>query len=114
MPETTPGNTIDTLGQGDFIGIAGHNAKGTAKLIKTDGNYFVRLEDNFEVTNGPDLYVYLGKDNKYDSTTEIGRLKGNIGGQNYEIPEGIDSSQYTEVWIWCKAFSVEFAKAELK
>ena len=40
-------------------------------------------------------------------------LKGNIGGQNYEVPAGIDPLLYNEIWVWCRAFSVPFAKAVL-
>lgn len=102
------------LKEGEFEGVAGHSGKGTAKIIKSGDQYFLRFEDDFEATNGPDLYVYLGNNNKFDPETEIGRLKGNVGGQNYEIPSNIDISKYSEAWIWCKAFSVDFAKAELK
>jgi len=104
---------IEIVGEGSFIGLEGHNAKGTTKLLKADEKYFVRLEDDFEVTNGPDLFVFLGKDGKYDPSAEVGRLKGNVGGQNYNIPDNIDIGKYNEVWIWCKAFSVDFAKAPL-
>ena len=43
----------------------------------------------------------------------LGDLKGNIGNQNYDIPEGTDLSKYDTVIIWCKAFSVFFGGAEL-
>ncbi|MDQ3883960.1 MAG: DM13 domain-containing protein, partial [Thermoproteota archaeon] len=41
-------------------------------------------------------------------------LKGNIGNQNYDIPEGTDLSRYDTVLIWCKAFSVLFGGAKLE
>ena len=71
------------------------------------------LEDDFEVTNGPDLFVYLGRNGEYVAQTNLGRLKGNIGSQNYEIPSSIDLSQYDEAWVWCRAFAVPFGKAIL-
>ncbi|HKQ22539.1 MAG TPA: DM13 domain-containing protein, partial [Nitrososphaeraceae archaeon] len=43
----------------------------------------------------------------------LGRLKGNIGNQNYEIPIGTDLSKYNTVLIWCKAFSTLFGSAQL-
>ncbi|RPI80918.1 MAG: hypothetical protein EHM34_09370, partial [Nitrosopumilales archaeon] len=43
----------------------------------------------------------------------LGRLKGNIGNQNYEIPIGTDLSKYNAVLIWCKAFSTLFGSAQL-
>lgn len=113
LPESETVNSIETLKQGEFVGVAGHDAKGSAKILKSGNKYFIRLEDDFEATNGPDLYVYLGNDGRYDPAAEVSRLKGNVGGQNYEIPESLNANQYNGVWIWCKAFSVEFGKAVL-
>lgn len=41
-------------------------------------------------------------------------LKGNIGDQNYQIPSGVDLSQYQAVTVWCSRFSVNFATAPLR
>ena len=71
------------------------------------------LEDNFEITNGPDLFVYLGKDGEYDKNANLGGLKGIVGGQNYLIPREIGISKYNEVWVWCRAFGVGFGVANL-
>jgi hypothetical protein len=101
---------------GNFIGVNDriHNAEGLAKVIVLDeGNRILRLE-NFRATNGPDLYVYLSTDKSASDFVSLGRLKGNIGNQNYEIPEGTELSKYDTVLIWCKAFSVLFGSAELK
>jgi hypothetical protein len=106
---------------GEFIGAGDgtHNAEGTAKEISLeDGRKFIRFE-NFKVTNGPNLFVYLATDNSYTNNSvsdfiEIGPLKANIGNQNYEIPDGTDLAKYNTVLIWCKAFSVLFGSAELK
>ena len=91
-----------------------HKGEGTVKLIKSGNKYFVRFEDDFKVTNGPDLFVYFGRDGKYSDEARIGALKGNIGGQNYEVPEGITTEDYSEIWVWCRAFSVPFSSAVLK
>lgn len=40
-------------------------------------------------------------------------LKGNIGDQNYELPEGVDLGVHSRVVIYCKAFSVVFGSADL-
>ena len=102
------------ISMGTFVGLAGHDSKGTAKLIRTGGRHYIRFEDDFSVTNGPDLFVYLGKDGQYDPGARLEGLKGNLGSQNYEIPLSITVSDYNEVWVWCRAFSVPFGKAELK
>ena len=91
-----------------------HKGEGAVKLIKSGDKYFVRFEDDFKVTNGPDLFVYFGRDGKYTSEARIGALKGNIGGQNYEVPEGISPEDYNEIWVWCRAFSTSFSSAVLR
>ena len=48
-----------------------------------------------------------------DDFIDLGDLKGNIGPQNYEIPEGVDLSRYKTVVIWCVRFGVAFGAAEL-
>ena len=102
-----------TIGQGSFTGLLGHHAEGTAKLIQLGERRFVRFEDDFKVTNGPDLFVYLGKNGAYDPNARLAPLKGNIGSQQYEIPPTMQIQNYTEVWVWCRSFSVPFGKAVL-
>jgi len=111
---TSNESSATTISQGSFIGQGVHNGQGTVKLINDGEKTFIRFENDFNVTNGPDLFVYFGKDGEYVDEAKIGELKGNIGSQNYEIPFDIDPSLYNEVWIWCRAFSVAFAKAELR
>lgn len=104
----------EVIASGTFTGLAGHSGRGTAKLLRIDGRHFVRFEDDFRVTNGPDLFVYFGNNGQYAADARIAALKGNEGSQNYEVPGGIDPARYNEVWVWCRAFSVPFAKAELR
>ena len=105
---------METIGTGSFEGLASHNAQGTAKLIKSGKKYFVRLESDFKVTNGPDLFVHFGKDGEYTAAARLGKLKGSEGGQNYEVPAELNPENFNEVWVWCRAFSVPFGKAVLK
>lgn len=100
---------------GNFVGAGDgfHNVEGVAKVITlSDGKTFLRLE-NLKATNGPDLYVYLSTGKDSSDIVNLGRLKGNIGNQNYEIPTGTDLSKYNTVLIWCKAFSTLFGSATL-
>jgi Electron transfer DM13 len=124
----TNGNTVNentteasTLGQtplamGRFIGVNDgiHNAEGLAKIIRLDDASMILRLENFKATNGPDLYVYLSTDKSASDIVNLGRLKGNIGNQNYDIPEGTDFSKYHTVLIWCQAFTVLFGSAELE
>lgn len=100
---------------GNFVGAGDgfHDAEGVAKVLTlSDGKIFLRLE-NLKATNGPDLYVYLSTGKDVEDIVNLGRLKGNIGNQNYEIPTGTDLSKYNTVLIWCKAFSTLFGSAKL-
>jgi hypothetical protein len=102
---------------GNFIGVNDgiHNTEGLVKVIPLgngNGTYVLRLE-NFKATNGPDLYVYLATDKSASDIVNLGRIKGNIGNQNYPIPAGTDLSKYNAVLIWCRAFSVLFGSAQL-
>jgi hypothetical protein len=92
-----------------------HFGRGTATLIETDpGTFVVRLED-FEVRNGPDLFVYLSPkaDGYARDAVELGKLKADKGNQNYNVPAGVDPTSAKSVVIWCKQFSVLFATAPL-
>ena len=97
-----------------------HKGSGLVKLIALpDGQTLLRLED-FEVTNGPDLFVYLVEHAAPTSSSDVkagfvnvGRLKGNKGGQNYFLSDDIDLSKYKSVVIYCRAFSVLFSPASL-
>jgi len=114
MNETKMTNDTMTL-MGNFVdaGDGFHKAEGITKVINlADGRTFLRLE-NLKTTNGPDLYVYLSVGKDPSDIVNLGRLKGNIGNQNYEIPAGTDLSKYDTVLIWCKAFSTLFGSAKL-
>lgn len=106
---------VTTVKTGTFTGFDRlHNGSGTASLIQVDGKYFIRFESDFSVTNGPDLFVGFGNDGAYVKGSEISTLKGTAGSQNYELPADFDPEQYNEIWVWCRAFSVPFAKAGLR
>jgi len=114
MNETKMTNDTMIL-MGNFVdaGDGFHKAEGIVKVINlADGRTFLRLE-NLKTTNGPDLYVYLSVGKDASDIVNLGRLKGNIGNQNYEIPAGADLSKYDTVLIWCKAFSTLFGSAKL-
>ena len=85
-----------------------------------EGNHLLRLE-NLDVTNGPDLRVYLvrhpgpvsSSDVTDDNYLDLGALKGNIGNQNYAIAPGTDLTGFASVVVWCRAFGVLFSTAPL-
>jgi hypothetical protein len=116
MPEETP--EVDRSGQftdyDDF-----HQGRGTATVYTLgDETRVLRFED-FEVTNGPDLHVLLvphenpGGQEDLDGYIDLGSLKGNVGDQNYQIPNDTDISGYGSIVIYCLPFHVIFSIATL-
>jgi hypothetical protein len=45
---------------------------------------------------------------------ELGKLKGNVGDQNYEIPAATDLAKFTTVSIYCERFNANFGAAPLE
>lgn len=117
-PEPRPASGPVLLGSGQFVGLAGYSGTGDAGIFENpDGSLVLRFE-NFDIDNGPDLEVYLvpGADrvSVEEGSIHLGALKGNIGDQNYELPEGTELTHgaYTAL-VWCEAFSVEFVGATI-
>ncbi len=108
------------LAAGSFHGVA-HEGKGKATLYNLpDGQRVLRLTE-FETSNGPDLRLFLvAAADATDSDTvkkagylELGKLKGNQGDQNYEVPADADLAKYQAVTVWCNRFGVNFTTAPL-
>lgn len=89
-----------------------HMASGKVKILQTSDGPVLRFE-NLDVTNGPDLYVYLATDTNAEDYVSLGRLKGNLGNQNYPIPIDTNLDKYNTVLIWCQAFSTLFGSSHL-
>lgn len=114
---TAPVAEIVDIVSGAFIGI-NHRASGTATIYSQDGRYVLRFEDDTDIQNGPDLYVWMLPSDSYeggipDQYLDLGTLAGNVGGQNYQLPEGFDPEVHRAVLIWCLRFAVPFATAPL-
>ncbi len=113
----TPDARNSLLSHGRFHPVA-HSVAGTATAIRRANGDRVLTLTGFEVDNGPDLRVYLvagpaHDESEVDDFEDLGGLKGNKGNQQYEIPRGLDLARYPTVVIWCRAFSVNFARAPL-
>ncbi len=116
-PDMPPEPTVIVMGS--FIDIDPiHGAEGSATIYELpDGGRVLRFED-FRSKNGPDLHVYLSTEAPTstfaglgEGEIHLGALKGNVGNQNYDIPQDIDLSQYRSVVIYCVPFSVVFSTA---
>lgn len=95
-----------------------HKGSGLALIYpETADGPILRLE-NFNVTRGPDLYVYLSRNADVKSSADLGSyhdlgpLKSSKGNQNYQLPSNHEG--FKSVVIWCKAFGVLFSSATLQ
>jgi hypothetical protein len=103
---------------GQFVGID-HSAEGTATVYEQDGRYVLRFEEDTNIQNGPDLYVWLLPSTSYEGGSpseyiDLGLLKGTVGGQNYELPVDFDPEVHRTVLVWCLRFAVPFAASSLE
>ncbi len=114
MQATTTVIKRGSFGKIDLV----HKGSGDAFLLEDAGGRRLLRFENFQVTNGPDLYVYLTRStaptakDKLGDFINLGLLKGTVGNQNYEITQ--DSEGYNTVVIWCQQFGVLFSFAVLK
>jgi len=99
-----------------------HKTEGRATVYQeADGKPVLRLKD-FKTSNGPDVHVVLVAANAGDAKSlksdteriELGKLKGNEGDQNYEIPAGTDLAKFDAVLIYCERFNAVFGVAPLE
>lgn len=120
--ELPEGLAVTEIARGSFRDAdRAHQGQGTVQVLRTDaGEHLVRFTE-FEVTNGPDLKVWLvaeadpqrSADVSASEWVSLGPLKGNIGDQSYMVPAGTDIADFGSVVIWCERFSVLFSPATL-
>lgn len=123
---TLPVSTSPRLiAEGNFQqGDSTYTIKGKATITEQNGVRTVSLTD-FDVTNGPDLFVYITSATDANNPTvkqavkdlrfvSLGTLKGNRGNQTYTIPADVELNDQSIVTIWCKRFSRNFGAADLQ
>lgn len=94
---------------GTFVPTSGITVSGEAKIYQEGNQHKVKL-DNFSISSGPDLKVYLSKS---DVPSEFVNL-GNLTSQTvYPIPAGVNLDDYSHVLIHCQQYSHLYAIAEL-
>jgi hypothetical protein len=111
-----PGNV--RLRDGRFESVR-HPATGVATAIRLERGGRVLTLTDFEVDNGPDMRLYLvagtaRAEDEVRDFVDLGALKGNRGDQQYRLPAGVDLTRYSTAVVWCRAFSVLFARAPLR
>lgn len=84
---------------------------GDARIYKQGERYFLQLE-NFKSSNGPNLHVFLSKEETPVNYKDLGALKPG-GYQLYEIDENLDKNPYFFVCIHCVDVDHLFGSAKL-
>jgi electron transfer DM13 len=94
----------------------GKMATGTATLnTLAGGNLRVEFSEDFTLTFGPGLFVYLSNaEFPSDDAINLGEFFSAKGAQFYGVPEGVSLESYKYVLVHCIPFDVTFAFARLR
>jgi len=117
MINDDPTTAVDTIGEGTFTGYQ-HSLAGDAILYtEVSGNKILRLED-FNMTAGPDVYVYLSTTSSFNAgAIQVAQLAVNTNYTNSNINFTVSSPSYTSsykyVLVYCVQFSALFGYTEL-
>ncbi|MFV8373317.1 DM13 domain-containing protein [Flavobacterium sp. LB2P74] len=104
IPENTP-----SVATGNFMPTSGIKVTSSAKIYLNGNQNEVRLED-FSVSSGPDLKVYLSKN---ATPTDFVNLGNVTSATVYTIPSQVNLSTYKYVLIHCQQYNHLFALAQL-
>jgi len=113
---TKDGFNVATVNQGavlryhgTFVPTSGITVAGEAKIYLENNQYKLVL-DNFSISSGPDLKVYLSKAATPNEFVTLGNL---TSATVYSIPQTVDVSTYSHVLIHCQQYNHLFAIAQL-
>jgi len=95
--------------QGVFSPTSGINGSGIVKIYLENNQFKLALE-NYSISSGPDLKVYLSKSNTPTDFVNLGNLNS---ATVYSVPQNVDLMVYKYVLIHCQQYNHLFAVAEL-
>ena len=95
--------------------------KGAWEVVQRGDKTFIVFGEDFRAANGPDLKIFLSPQTVSDVTGKtavngainIGELKSTKGAQEYEVPAGVDLSNFNSVLVHCEAYSVLWGGGDL-
>ncbi len=108
--------TDSVVYQGNFRGVAGHDAGGGYQVLLRDGHWVVRMMENFTSEKVPDGHVYLSNhaESLGRDAYHVNRLVRRNGEQEYPLPEDIDPTAFKFLLVWCVRFDVGVAAGPLE
>ena len=104
--------TAEVKFDGLFINGPYGSVSGSVKIYEDSGSYQVALTD-MTISNGPDLHVYLSKEEQPIHFINLGKLKSISGNQVYPVLNAPDFSQYKYVLIHCQKYNHLFGSAQV-
>ena len=103
---------------GVLSGRKGYNVSGDVQVVKKGGSTKVVFKDNYlfdPSKNPPDIKIGFGNGESYAKGSKIhDKLSVKKGSATFEVPAGIDTDKYSELYIYCEQFTVILAVAPLK
>ncbi|MEO1467508.1 MAG: DM13 domain-containing protein [Pseudomonadota bacterium] len=112
-----PARAGDTARKGTFSGRQGYNVVGSVQVTKSGGKTQVVLGEDYvfdPAKNPPDIKIGFGNGEKYAKGSKIhDKLTVKSGTASFEVPESIDTDEYSELYIYCEKFTVILAVAPL-
>lgn len=102
---------------GQLSGRQGYEVSGTIVVEKDGDTTKVILKSDYlfdPSKNPPDIKIAFGDGEKYAKGSEIhDELTVKKGEASFDVPAGIDTDQYSEIYIYCEKFTVILAAATL-
>ena len=106
-------STATVLYSGRFMSGPYGVTMGTARMEAVNGKWQLRL-DSFTVSNGPDLKVYLAREQQPVNFISLGSLRSTAGSQVYAVNGMPDLSAYKYALIHCEKYNHLFGWALLE
>ncbi|WP_051197417.1 DM13 domain-containing protein [Flavobacterium soli] len=94
---------------GLFLPTSGITVTGSAKIYFENNSYKLKLDD-FSISDGPDLKVYLSRSASPSDFVTLGNLTSSTV---YSIPQAVNLASYSHVLIHCQQYNHLFAIAAL-
>jgi hypothetical protein len=107
---TVVGNESVLKYSGTFVPTGGITVQGDVKIYIENNSHYLKL-NNFDISSGPDLKVYLSKTDSPSEFVNLGNLNSNA---TYTIPLQVNLDDYPYVLIHCQQYNHLFAIAALQ
>jgi len=115
-PDDQEQENMSNFRRGNWEPLNGKETQGTASLVTLDdGMLQVAFSDDFSLSDGPGLFVYLSNgETPSTDFVNLGDFLSPMGAQTYRVPDGVTLDSFTHVIVHCEPYDVTFAYAALR